>query len=318
MEYIRKHRKWTMVLFIAIGFLFISGVIFDGLGWWWLLIPLFPFIGLNIYLYNDVLESKVTLTNQIRLGLKWIALAELVFVLIASFITPWWLFGLTIPVALLAIRNKLLGMHPRIELSKKDRDTVLVISAYLFIVFLLFFAVPSFIANNHANPKDHFPLDYVAVDSYKLYGITPPYNREHVIARSWYADTNNFVNDYVNVIWSNQTANGERGNNRFCNIPKRSEFEVYSDLELVGYIRDDCFMPTDEFKGDVARIVLYMYVTYQDDGLDRSHIDLSLMKSWAKIDPVSTVEMQRNKAIQNRYGYSNRFVNNPGLIRYIV
>lgn len=318
MEYIRKHRKWIMVQFIAIGFLFIGGVLFDGLGWWWLLIPLFPLSGLTIYLYNDVLGSKAALTNQIRLGLTWMFVAATGFVLIASFITPWWLFGLTIPIALLAFRNKLLGMHPRIELSKKDHDTVLIITSYMFVVFLLLFCVPSFIANNHANPKDHFPLDYDAVDSYKLYGITPPYNREHVIARSWYDNADNFVNDFVNVIWSNQTANGKRGNNRFCNIPKRSEYEVYSESELVGYIRDDCFMPTDEFKGDVARIVLYMYVTYQDDGLNRSHIDLSLMKSWAKNDPVSGVEIQRNKTIQSLYGYSNRFVSNPGLIRYIV
>jgi len=318
MYYCQKYRKWLFTLLLTIGFLFISGVLFDGLGWWWLLIPLLPLSGLTLYLYNDVFGSKVVLTNQIRLGLTWMSVAALVFVLIASFITPLWLFGLTIPIALLALRIKLLDTHPRIELSQKDRDTVIVISSYLFVVFLLFFCVPSFIANNFKNPKERFSSNYDAVPSYQIYGTSTPHDREHIIPQNWFSRPENFVHDYVNVIWSNQIANNRRGHKQFCNLPKKSEFAIYSGSELVGYVRDDCFMPTDEFKGDVARIVLYMYVTYQDDGLDRSYIDLSLMKSWAQKDPVSAVEIQRNKSIQNQYGYSNRFVSNPGLIRYIV
>ena len=42
-------------------------------------------------------------------------------------------------------------------------------------------------------------------------------------------------------------------------------------------------MPKDEYKGDVARIVLYMYVTYKDDGLGLDKINVNLMKNMVTI-----------------------------------
>jgi len=87
---------------------------------------------------------------------------------------------------------------------------------------------------------------------------------------------------------------------------------------LVGYSNDKYFMPTDEFKGDVARIVLYMYVTYKDDGLRTNQIDIGLMKNWSKQDPVDTREKERNNQIKAIYGYSNKFVDSPRLVRFVV
>lgn len=275
-------------------------------------------MGFNLFIYQDIFESNSVLANQVRMGLTWVSFAMLVFVLIMVFVTPWCLLGLSIPVSLFAIRDIFLNKHQRIDLPKKERDKVLILTIYLSSLLLIFFCIPSFVANIHANPKDRFSSNYDAVPSYRIYGSSTPHDREHVIPQNWYSSPNHFVNDYVNVIWSNQIANNRRGNKQFCNLPKKAEYAIYSDTELVGYIREDCFMPTDEFKGDVARIVLYMYVTYKDDGLNRDRINLSLMKSWARIDPVSPEETQRNKTIQSTYGYSNFFVAFPGLIRYVV
>ena len=56
---------------------------------------------------------------------------------------------------------------------------------------------------------------------------------------------------------------------------------------LVGYKNNDYFMPLYSYKGDVARIILYMYVTYRDDdNFPTDKINIDLMKAWSRLDPV--------------------------------
>lgn len=86
--------------------------------------------------------------------------------------------------------------------------------------------------------------------------------------------------------------------------------------------------PGDEWKGDVARIVMYMYLRYGDQclptnvgvgsttGTGDSMIDLFL--TWNAQDPVSTYEVNRNNYLgnsSNTYGQGNRnpFIDNPYL-----
>lgn len=86
--------------------------------------------------------------------------------------------------------------------------------------------------------------------------------------------------------------------------------------------------PGDEWKGDVARIVMYMYLRYGDRSLPTNvgignsgatpddMIDLFLQ--WNADDPVSTIEEQRNTYHENTlntYAQGNRnpFIDNPRL-----
>lgn len=89
--------------------------------------------------------------------------------------------------------------------------------------------------------------------------------------------------------------------------------------------------PGDEWKGDVARIVMYMYVRYHGDGskisetqclpinvgfgdglaVDPNMIDLFL--KWNVEDPVSDFEDQRNPVIEGIQGNRNPFIDNPYL-----
>jgi endonuclease I len=228
-----------------------------------------------------------------------------------------WLFGLIIPIAFFTIGGYLSENETINVLPQKEKKIIFVSTSLLFVLLVGLYCIPSYISNNNNNPKESFPQNYDAVQSYSVYGITGELDREHVIARSWYTTDQNFVNDYINVIWSSKIANSNRGNWEFGNVAKTEENAIRSGTEIVGYRKDNYFMPTDEFKGDIARIVLYMYVTYKDDALPTNKININLMKSWAKQDPVDQKERARNILIYATYGYQNRFVETPWLIGFV-
>lgn len=98
-----------------------------------------------------------------------------------------------------------------------------------------------------------------------------------------------------------------------------------------GTIGNDWY-PGDEWKGDIARMMMYMYLRYGDQCLpenvgvgipvtnDPAMIDLFL--NWNAEDPVSQFEDNRNTYlgnINNRYGQGNRnpFIDNPYLATLI-
>lgn len=79
--------------------------------------------------------------------------------------------------------------------------------------------------------------------------------------------------------------------------------------------------PGDEWKGDVARMMMYMYLRYGNQCLptgvgvgntlpvDSDMIDLFLQ--WNAEDPVSILEKQRNPVLENVQGNRNPFIDNP-------
>ena len=81
------------------------------------------------------------------------------------------------------------------------------------------------------------------------------------------------------------------------------------------------FYPGDEWKGDVARMVMYMYLRYGSrcnpnqvaigttNSTDANMIDLLL--EWNAEDPVSDYETQRNTALESLQGNRNPFIDNP-------
>lgn len=101
----------------------------------------------------------------------------------------------------------------------------------------------------------------------------------------------------------------------------------YSDGSGDATITDDGgFYPGDEHKGDVARILFYMSITYDfliltDGGLldESNHYTmdgvkmgkLSLLLKWHKEDPVSDFERQRNEVIFEHQKNRNPFIDKP-------
>jgi hypothetical protein len=93
------------------------------------------------------------------------------------------------------------------------------------------------------------------------------------------------------------------------------------------------FEPNNEYKGDLARIYFYMVTCYEpvagtwtSDMFDAESEDgyqpfaqwaFDMLMRWAKEDPVSQKEIDRNEAIYQLQGNRNPFVDYPGLEDYI-
>lgn len=84
--------------------------------------------------------------------------------------------------------------------------------------------------------------------------------------------------------------------------------------------------PGDEWKGDVARIIMYMYVRYPSQcvannigvGGNSYSVDMpDVFLDWNAEDPVSAYEIQRNEVLENIQGNRNPFIDNPYLATLI-
>lgn len=100
---------------------------------------------------------------------------------------------------------------------------------------------------------------------------------------------------------------------------------------------DDTFEPRDEVKGDVARIMFYMTVMYNDSTLNLELTDdvskinashgqlggtaylgkLSTLLKWAAEDPVDEREITRNNAVYSIQKNRNPFIDHPEYAYYI-
>jgi len=153
-------------------------------------------------------------------------------------------------------------------------------------------------------------------------GSVCEFNREHVFARSnsnpSMGDGNNnytgIVADPHNIRSSDQQMNGDRGNKKFAAGSGNS-----------GNSGSDWY-PGDEWKGDVARMMMYMYTRYENQCLPSlngtgatqgSTEMLQIYLQWNVEDPVNEFEDQRNPHLQNVYGNRNPFIDNPYLATII-
>ena len=150
-------------------------------------------------------------------------------------------------------------------------------------------------------------------------GSNGEWNREHVYAQSVgtpeLGQTGPGADAHM-LRASDVQRNGARGNRKFA-IGSGNSGTVGAD-----------WYPGDEWKGDVARIIMYMYIHYgnqclptnigvgSSSGTGDSMIDLFL--NWNAEDPVSQYEVNRNNYLanySNTYGQGNRnpFIDNPYL-----
>lgn len=149
------------------------------------------------------------------------------------------------------------------------------------------------------------------------------YNREHTFPRSLANpampnngnSTTGIGADPHNLRPSDVQANGNRGNKKFA-----------TGNGNAGPVSGDAWYPGDEWKGDVARIMMYMYTRYGDrclpslvgNGSTQGTTDmLQLFLQWNVDDPVSELEDQRNPYLEDEYGNRNPFIDNPILATII-
>lgn len=121
------------------------------------------------------------------------------------------------------------------------------------------------------------------------------WNREHTWPNSKGLGGND-ENDIMMLRPTSVSENSSRGNTAYG--------------ESSGY-----FDPGESTRGDVARIVLYVYVRWGNTnrmwGQSGVMESMSVLLKWMKEDPVDTWEMGRNDAVQSITGTRNVFVDYP-------
>lgn len=159
------------------------------------------------------------------------------------------------------------------------------------------------------------------------------YNREHLLPQSWFG-SGDPKSDIIQVVPTDGYVNNRRGNYPFGenNGETYKSNNGYSKLgacTVNGY-SDRCFEPSDEVKGDIARIYFYMATCYQNEIASWSsdvingtayqpfakwHFDM--LVRWSKLDPVDEVEIARNNACYEVQHNRNPFVDYPGLEDFV-
>ena len=161
------------------------------------------------------------------------------------------------------------------------------------------------------------------------------YNREHSIPQSLFDEASPMVSDIQHILPTDGKVNGMRSNYPYgkVNSPtwtSKNGSKVGSNSSP-GYA-GTVFEPIDEFKGDVARVLLYFVTRYQTrlssfssgNILNTSNVnkgltdwELNLMLLWHQQDPVSQREITRNNAAYTYQNNRNPFIDHPEWVTQI-
>lgn len=96
---------------------------------------------------------------------------------------------------------------------------------------------------------------------------------------------------------------------------ERSNYPYTDGSGEYGLINGNSWYPGDDWRGDVARMVMYVNLRYGDDFDEVGSLQLFL--EWNREDPVSLFEVQRNNVIEGAQGNRNPFIDNPYLATMI-
>ena len=161
------------------------------------------------------------------------------------------------------------------------------------------------------------------------------FNREHSFPKSWFGGkVSPMYSDIVHVVPCDGYVNNRRGHEPFGetdgDVYKSNKgFSKLGASKTPGY-SGKVFEPNDIYKGDFARIYLYMATCYEDRISSWSCPMLAgnsypaykdwvikMFLRWTANDPVSEKEINRNNAAYAVQKNRNPFVDYPGLEQYI-
>ena len=122
------------------------------------------------------------------------------------------------------------------------------------------------------------------------------FNTEHVYPQSL-LDANDAVTDLHHLRSCDATVNSDRSNHPFTDGSGSYKSE------------NNKWFPGDDWRGDVARMVMYLNIRYGETFEKVGTLELFL--EWNIADPVSDFEIQRNNIIEAAQGNRNPFIDNP-------
>ena len=156
------------------------------------------------------------------------------------------------------------------------------------------------------------------------------YNREHLVPQSVFGSATPMYSDAHFVVPSDKYVNAQRSDFPFSKVNTASN--TYSNGSKKGTnlnsgysngYNGTVFEPIDEFKGDIARMLLYFATRYEDDVANWNYPmfnntsnqvftsqAINVLLTWNNNDPVSLRERDRNNAIYARQNNRNPYIDN--------
>lgn len=191
------------------------------------------------------------------------------------------------------------------------------------------------------NPSGKDPYKFTSDNkcgTYKKEGNC--YNREHLIPQSFFGKKPPMKSDSHFVVPSDGYVNNRRSRFPFGYVSNANYTSANGSKKGTGNNKGytgTVFEPIDEFKGDIARAVLYFAVRYEDYWNNSGWLDpnlnsnpmngtsdqfyddwfLETMLEWHNNDPVSQREISRNNAVYTFQGNRNPFIDHPEYINRI-
>ncbi|KQC33532.1 hypothetical protein AAU57_09545 [Nonlabens sp. YIK11] len=168
------------------------------------------------------------------------------------------------------------------------------------------------------------------------------YNREHLYPQGFFNQEDIMRNDAHHVVPTDGQVNGRRSNFPFGEVnnptfTSRNGSKV-GPSATPGFTQT-VFEPIDEFKGDIARSLLYFATRYEDNWDDSSWDDkdanvsdprggpnknqwyeqwfIDLLVQWHNEDPVNQREQDRNNDVFEYQNNRNPFIDNPEWVNQI-
>ena len=158
------------------------------------------------------------------------------------------------------------------------------------------------------------------------------YNREHSFPQSWFNDQTTPRTDLHHIFPTDGFVNGQRSNYAYGEVGSATwtsrNGSKLGTCKTPGF-SGKAFEPIDEYKGDLARAIMYMSVRYytEDSGWGSSDMTtkseikpwaIQLLLRWNEQDPVSQKEIDRNNVIYRDYQHNrNPFIDHPEYARMI-
>ena len=160
-------------------------------------------------------------------------------------------------------------------------------------------------------------------------------NIEHSVAKSWWggAENNNAACDIHHLNPSDQNANSRKSNyplGELTSVSWDNGVTFVGKANIDGKSNQNAYEPCDEYKGDFARVFMYMFTCYQDLTWEYTWMNyekstyptlkpwaVELLLKWHEQDPVSEKEVNRNNAVYAVQGNRNPYVDYPQLADYV-
>ncbi len=200
------------------------------------------------------------------------------------------------------------------------------------------------------NNSSNIILFYAGASFSNAWGSGNNYNREHVWCKNrsggLYTSVDNSSRgagaDIHQLRPSNPSVNSSRSNNLYAELNKTGNELTYNGNGIDCYNSGSGqFEPRDGIKGDVARILMYMYTHYSTEidvnssrasisntsttsqagdlqinnivytSLNTSQAAWDVLLSWNELDPVDDFEMNRNNYCASITGVRNPYIDHP-------